>query len=163
MKSEVNIKTSRINRKADNIKTEATEDLEKITTYHSQGNSFLMEYNNQVLKGSNHENNTCRFTVNSPISGFSAILTAGQLSMFPTAGSFPTPTVANVSSSSGVARFGKSAPSSIGLALGIPTIACFKTIASMVDAIGSIHCIPPLLSPTINAMSRKITSKVVFG
>jgi hypothetical protein len=162
MKSEINMRTSRIYRKADNIETDATKDYEKITTFHSKGNSFLMEYNNQKLKGSNHENYTSRFKVDSPISGFSKILTCKSISISPLAGSFPSPVSASISAS-GVAKFGNPSPTSTGLALGMPTITSLKMITSVVDSLCLLHCIPPVLGSAVSSMSNKLSSKLAFG
>jgi hypothetical protein len=162
MTSEVNVRTSRIYRKADNILTEATEDKEHVDSMFRDGNDYTMEYNKQLLKGSRHENITNVFRVKSPISGFTGILTCNQLSMFPTAGSRPPSSVANVSPK-GVAKFGKSSPSALPLAIAPATIKALTAISSKVDKLGMKHKIPPLLSLKIRGMTKKITSKAVFG
>jgi competence protein ComGF len=162
MVSEINMRTSRIYRRADNIETDATNDWEKVTNYHSEGNDYLREYNNQVARGSNYENYTSRFKVDSPISGFTQILTCNQFNIFPVAGSFPPIVTANVSPI-GIARFGNPSTASLGLAVAAPTIVALNTISVLVDAIGLLHCIPPMLVQTISNMSSSITSKLVFG
>jgi hypothetical protein len=162
MKSEINMRTSRIYRKADDIETDATNDWEKVTNYRSEGNDYLRKYNNQVARGSNYENYTSRFKVTSPISGFTGVLTCNSMSIFPMAGSFPSPTTANVSAS-GVARFGNPSPAALGLAVGIPTITALQAISALVDVLAAIHCIPPILSQSVSSISKKISSKLAFG
>jgi hypothetical protein len=162
MKSEINMRTSRIYRKAIDIKTEAINDVEKVINYRSEGNSYNRTYNNQVAMGSNYENYTSRFKAVSPISGFSGELTCAKLAISPAAGSFPSPTVANISSS-GVAKFGKSTPAAKGLAVGIPTITALQTISVVVDTLSKIHKIPPVLSKSVSSISSKISSKLAFG
>jgi hypothetical protein len=155
------MRTSRIYRKADKIETDATKDYEKVTTFQSKGNSFTMEYNNQKLKGSSHENKTSKFKVDSPISGFSKILTCKSLSISPAAGSFPSGSAPQISSS-GVAKFGNPC-SGAGLALGMPTITALTTISTLVDTLAIMHCLPPILSANIGKMSKKLSSKLAFG
>jgi hypothetical protein len=162
MVSEVNVRTSRIYRKADNILTEATEDKEHVDSMFRDGNDYTMEYNKQLLKGSRHENITSVFRVDSPIAGFTGVLTSNQFSISPNAGSQPPSTAATVSSS-GVARFGSSSPSALPLATAPATIAALTAIAAKVDALGFKHKIPPILTANIMGMLPTLSSKLVFG
>jgi hypothetical protein len=162
MTSEVNVRTSRIYRQADNIETRATEDEEFVDTMYREGNDYTMKYNKQYLEGSSHENKTSKFRVNSPISGFTQVLTCNQLSIFPNAGSMP-PRVSATINKSGKAKFGNPSPSSKALAIAPATITALTKISKIVDTLSKMHKIPPLLTLRIRAMTRKITSKEVFG
>jgi hypothetical protein len=161
MTSEVNIWTSRLYREADNIESYATEDKEHIDSMFRDGNDYTMEYNNQLLKGSSHKNITSKFVVESPISGFSQVLTCNQFSIYNNPGNSPLPSSATIDSA-GIAKFAN-ATAALPLAVAPPTIAALTTISAMVDGLGAIHRIPPLLSAIISGMTPTISSKAAFG
>jgi hypothetical protein len=162
MRSEINMRTSRITRKADTINSTATEDRENITSMYLKGNTYDLQYNMQTLKGSSHENTTCKFKVDSPISGFSQILTANMFAIYPLAGFFPLPTNPTVTPV-GIAMFGTPSPASLPLAVAPYTITALTTISGIVDGLAAMHCIPPILSNIIGNLSSSITSKWVMG
>jgi hypothetical protein len=162
MKSEVNVRTSRIYRQADNIETRAAEDREYVDAMCREGNNYKMSYNDQLFKGSRHENITNVFRVNSPVSGFTQVLTCSQLSISPDAGSSPPAAAATVDKK-GIARFGSPSGSAVPLAAAPPTINALLATAKIVDTLSKIHTIPPLLSTAVKLMADKISSKRAFG
>jgi hypothetical protein len=162
MDSEINIKTSKMRRVADTIETTATEDKEHIKTLKLDGNQYNLTYNNQTLKGSLHQNTTSIFKVTCPISGFSGILTAKAICIFPIPGVMPPPTNATMSSN-GVATFGTPNSGSLPLAVAPYTITALASIASTVDSLGSAHGIPANLANLVSSLSSKITSRAVRG
>jgi hypothetical protein len=162
MDSEINMKTSKITRKADVIETEASEDKEKIDKLTLNGNDYTMEYNNQILKGSSHENTTSKFKVDSPIAGFTQTLTSNQFSISPNAGVQPPVTAATINPA-GIAMFGNPSSSALPLAIAPATISALIAISAVVDGLGAAHCIPPVLVANISTLAASITSKCAMG
>jgi hypothetical protein len=162
MESEINFETSKITRKADIIETEASEDTEKIDKLTLEGNDYTLKYNKQILEGSSHENTTSKFKVDSPISGFTQVLTSNQFSISPNAGIQPPVSAATINPG-GIAMFGNPSTSALPLAVAPPTINALMAIAATVDGIGAAHCVPPVLVANISALAANITSTRAMG
>jgi hypothetical protein len=162
MESEINMKTNKMTREVDTIETKASEDKEEIDKLTLKGNDYSLEYNKQILKGSSYENSTSKYKVDSPVSGFTQVLTANQFSISPNAGLQPSPTAATINQA-GIAMFGSPNTMSLPLAIAPVTINALLALAAVVDGIGSAHCIPPTLVANIGSLASSISSKCVMG
>lgn len=161
-KEDINMESKNLNRTIDNIKTSATEDVEEIDKLTLKGNEYSLDYNKQELSGSSYRNKTSKWVVDSPISGFTKVLTADSFSISPNAGINPMPTCANISNA-GIAAFGNPSTPSLPLAKQQPTFACLTAIAAVVDSLAAILGIPPTLSTTVSSMSTPMISNNVKG
>jgi hypothetical protein len=162
MKSEINMKTSRITRKADTIETTATKDTEKVNMMDLKGNDYKLTYNNQTLKGNLYSNTTSIHKVTCPLSGFSGLLTVGMLAIFPVPGIPPPPTVPTVAGT-GIATFGNPSGTSLPLAVAPHTLAALVHIASKLDALLASHGMDASASGKVSDLSKTIISKAVKG
>lgn len=149
---DINVKSKKLTRKCDNIKTEGKEDEEKVDKFKGSGNEYTLDYNTQKISGSSYENKTSKWKVDSPISGFTKILTADSFSIWPNAGVIPSPTCANISNA-GIASMGNPSLAAMPLTKQQPLSIALSTMCAVIDAIGCIHCVPPTLSAGIAAMS----------
>jgi hypothetical protein len=162
MESEINMKTSKITREADTIDTKASEDKEEVDKMTLKGNEYSLDYNKQTLNGSSHENTTSKFKVDSPISGFTQVLTANSFSISPNAGVMPPPSAATINQA-GVAMFGNPSTSALPLAIAPVTISALLSIAAVVDGLSAIHCVPPVLVANMGALANSLPSKCAMG
>ena len=161
-KNDINIESSTISRKIDKIKTESSEDIEEVDKLSIKGNEFKGEYNKQEWSGSSYKNKTSKWVVDSPISGFTKILTANSFSIWGNAGMNPLPTCANINSS-GIAAFGNPSLISLPLAKQQPLMIALSLISAALDTVGAVHGIPPTLSASIAGMGNIIASNNAKG
>ena len=161
-KNDINIESSTISRKIDKIKTESSEDIEEVDKLSIKGNEFKGEYNKQEWSGSSYKNKTSKWVVDSPISGFTKILTANSFSIWGNAGMNPLPTCANINSS-GIAAFGNPSLISLPLAKQQPLMIALSLISAVLDTVGAVHGIPPTLSASIAGMGNIIASNNAKG
>jgi hypothetical protein len=162
MESEINMKTSKLTIETDTMETKASEGKEEIDKLSIKGNDYLLDYNKQELKGSSHENTTSKFKVDSPISGFTRVLTANQFSISPNAGMQPPPSAATINPA-GVAMFGNPSTSALPLAIAPVTINALLAISAVVDGLGAVHCVPPTLVANVGALAGSLSSKCAMG
>jgi hypothetical protein len=102
------------------------------------------------------------FKVTSPISGFSGVLTSNQFTISPAAGSKPPPVNASITPA-GIAIFGIPNAASLPLAVAPNTIIALTSIATVVDTIGLLFCIPPTLAALVGSLTPTIISKTTLG
>lgn len=162
MTDEINLKSSKLNRKHDEIKTTATKDTEETDTMEIKGNDLKSNYNKTTIESSSYENKTSKWVTQSPISGFSAILTSASFSISPNAGSSPLPTAANFSSA-GIMFSGSPCGISMGLARAQPLISTLMSMAAKLDAVGSHVGCPPTAVSVVASSASLITSTSNMG
>jgi hypothetical protein len=162
MESEIIVKTEKMTREIETIETTAAKDEEHIDALTIDGNDYKRDYNKQEINGSSYEHATSKFKVDSPVSGFTKVLTADSFSISPNAGTTPPPTAATINSA-GVAKFGNPSSSAMPLAIAIPTVNALTAIASVVDSLGASHGVPPTLSAVISSAASNISSRSAHG
>lgn len=159
---DINIKAKNMKREVDNVKSTITEDQEEVDKLNIKGNEFKGEYNKQEWSGSEYKNKTNKWVVDSPISGFTKVLTADSFSISPNAGMNPLPTCANWSNA-GIGSFGNPAVASLPLVKFMPLNIALNMITATVDSIGSIYGIPPSLTASLSGMTSQIMTNNVKG
>lgn len=159
---DIEIKTSKLKRDCDEINTTSDKDTEEVDELNIKGNKLNSNYNNTKIESSSYENKTSKWKCDSPIAGFTKVLTANSFSIWGNAGVNPMPTCANISSS-GVFTSGNPCTVSMGLAKAQPVISCLNSIAAKVDTIGSIVYCPPTSVAAVAALTPLITSKNSMG
>lgn len=162
MTDEINMKSSKLNREHDEIKTKATKDTEETDTMEIKGNDLKSNYNMTTIESSSYENKTSKWVTQSPISGFSAVLTSASFSISPSAGSMPLPTAANFSSA-GIMFSGAPCGVSMGLARAQPLISTLMSMAAKLDAVGAHVSCPPTAVAVVASSAALITSTSNMG
>lgn len=157
VEKDINVTSDELNRKIKKIKTEATSDEEKIDKLEYKGNKLNVNYNTQKIESSSYENKTSKWKVDSPISGFTKILTADSFHIWAMAGINPIPTCANISNA-GIASMGNPSIIALPLAKAQPTTICLSAISAVVDTIGCVLGIPPTLVAMVSSMTPVIQS-----
>ena len=161
-KNDINITSTNMKRKVDNISTESTKDEEKIDQLSLKGNTYKREYNKQTVEGSSYEHKTSKWACTSPISGFSGKLTSASYTISSAAGTMPPPTNMTITEA-GVGLFGSPNTPSIPVAKALPVISSLLAIAGVVDSLCSIECIPPTLSGVISGITAMMSSSNITG
>ena len=159
---DIEIKTKKLTRKCDKIYTDSDEDEEDVTKLKIHGNDLNSNYNNTKIESSSYENKTSKWKCDSPIAGFTKILTANSFSIWGNAGINPIPTCANISSS-GIFSSGNPSTVSMGLAKAQPVINCLQSLAAKIDAVGAVVFCPPTSVAAVAATAPLITSQTCMG
>lgn len=159
---DINIKSDKLNREHTDIKTKASTDTEETDTLDIKGNELTSDYNTTKVKSSSYENETSKFKTTSPISGFSGTLTSKDFSIFPSAGSQPSPTSPNISAE-GIASMGKPCTTSLNLTRATPLISCLSAISAKLDAVASVVGCPPTAVSAVAAAAPNMISPSVLG
>lgn len=162
VENDINIKSSELNRDHTTIKTKADKDTEETDTLEIKGNKLSSNYNTTKIESTSYENITKKWKTDSPISGFSKVLTANSFSIWGQAGMNPLPTCANIDSS-GIFHAGNPSVVSMGLAKAQPLLVVLQAIAAKVDAIGSVVGCPPTSVAAVTAAQQLITSMNSMG
>ena len=162
VENDINIKSDTLNRDHTEIKTSADKDTEEIDTLNIKGNTLESKYDTTKISSTSYENTTKQWKTDSPISGFTKVLTANSFSIWGQAGVNPLPTCANIDSS-GIFHAGNPSIISIGLAKAQPLLIVLQAIAAKVDTIASIVGCPPTSVAAVVAAQQLITSNNSMG
>jgi hypothetical protein len=162
IEDDINITSSKMKRDIDEINTSCDKDTEETDELNIKGNKLSSNYNDTKVESSSYENKTSKWKTDSPISGFTKVLTSDSYSQWSNAGVNPLPTCANISSS-GIFTAGNPSIPSMGLAKAQPLISVLLSIAAKVDTIGSIVYCPPTAVSAVTAAMNLITSMNSMG
>lgn len=160
--NDINVECKKLNRDCDNIKTTSKEDVEETDKLEIKGNEWSANYNKTTFQSTTFENTTTKWVTNSPISGFSAILTSASFSISPTAGSPPLPIAPNVSAA-GIMTSGLPSMISMSLTKAQPLISVLMQIAAKVDCIAGCVGVPPTSVSAVSAALPLLPSMSVMG
>lgn len=162
IEEDINIKSKKMKREIDEINTKSSKDTEETDELEIKGNTLKSNYNDTKIESSSYENKTSKWKTDSPISGFTKVLTSDSFSIWANAGVNPTPTCANISNS-GIFTSGYPSTPSMALAKAQPLIAVLNAIAAKVDMIGAVVFCPPTSMAAVAAASPMIPSKSSMG
>lgn len=162
VENDINVKSDTLSRNHTEIKTKADKDTEEVDTLNIKGNSLESNYDTTKIKSTSYENTTKKWKTDSPISGFTKVLTANSFSIWGQAGMNPLPTCANIDSS-GIFHSGNPSSISIGLAKAQPLLVVLQTIAAKLDVIASVVGCPPTSVAAVTAAQQLITSMNSMG
>lgn len=160
--NDINIKCKKLNRNCDNIKTTSKEDVEQTDKLEIKGNEWKANYNKTNFSSTTFENQTTKWVTTSPISGFSAVLTAASFSISPSAGSPPLPTAPNVNPS-GIMTSGLPSMVSMSLTKAQPLITVLMSLGAKIDAVASAVGCPPTSVAAVSAAVPLLPSISVMG
>ena len=159
---EINLKSSKLNREHDDIKTSASTDTEETDTLEIKGSKLTSTYDTTKVESKSYENKTNKWKTDSPISGFTKILTANSFSVWGNAGSNP-PATAPTFDSKGNLKAGNPSVASLPVTLFMPTSIVLNSIAAKLDGACSALGIPPTAVAAVASWQSTGKSKCVFG
>ncbi len=159
---EINIKSSKLNREHDDIKTTASTDTEETDTLEIKGDKLTSTYDETKVESKSYENKTNKWKTDSPISGFTKILTANEFDISSNAGVNPPPT-APIYTSSGQLKAGNPSTAALPVTLFMPTSIVLNAIAAKLDGICSIVGVPPTCVAAVASWQATGQSKWVDG
>jgi len=162
VEEDINIKSKKMKREIDTIETKCSKDKEETDELEIKGNTLKSNYNDTKVESSSYENKTSKWKTDSPISGFTKVLTADSISIWPNAGMNPLAICANISNA-GIFTSGYPSTPSMSLAKAQPLITVLSALASKVDTIGSIVYCPPTSVAAVAAAAPMIPSKSSMG
>ena len=159
---EINIKSSKLNREHDDISTTSDTDKEEVKELTIEGKKLSSTYDETKLESKSYENKTQKWVTDSPISGFTKILTANSFSQSGNAGQQPLPTAATITSS-GLFKAGNPSTPDMNLAKATPLKTILTTIAAQIDVVAAAVPAPGTCSATVSPMLQMIDSQNSFG
>lgn len=165
---EINIKSSKLNRDHEDIVTSASTDTENVDTLDlngkegKSGKEINVKYDNISLDSKSYENKTNKWKTDSPISGFTKVLTANSFNIWSNAGNNP-PSTTPTFDSSGKLKAGNPSVASLPVTLFMPTEIALQALATAIDGIGAHVGVPPSASAAVTAWKAAAKSKYVFG
>lgn len=162
MDTDITIKTKKMKRDIKQIETTCDKDKEETKELEIKGNKLSSNYSNTKIESSSYENKTSKWKTDSPISGFTKVLTANSFSIWGQAGMNPPAICANISSS-GIFTSGYPSTPSMALAKAQPLMTVLNAIASKLDAVGAIVYCPPTSVAAVAAAGPMIPSKSSMG
>lgn len=162
VEDDINIKSSKMKREIDEISTTAKKDTEETDELAIKGNKLESNYNETNVESSSYTNKTSKWVTDSPISGFTKILTSDSYSQWSNAGNNPLPICANISNA-GIFTAGYPSTPSIALARAQSTLSCLQMLAAKLDAVGSHVGCPPTSVAAVAACASLIPSPNSLG
>ena len=159
----MNIKSSELNREIDDIKTTAKTDKEDTDKFEISGDEFNSDYDKTNLKCKDFE---CKadssWKTDSPVSGFTKILTSNEFSISSNAGKKPMPSAPTIDSNG---KFKSADPNipSLPAALYMPLDIVLNAIATKLDGVCSIVGMPPTSAAAVASFEATGKSKTLFG
>lgn len=157
-KEEINIKSTKLNREHEDITTKASTDKEETKKLEITGDTLKSDYSTTEVKSDTYTNTTTKWKTDSPISGFTKILTADTFSIYSDAGEMPQFTKATLNGS-GVFSNGLIPPMPVADATNL--IAVLTAMCGFIDSAltrGPIP-LPPLCTASVAAQLANIPSK----
>lgn len=159
---EINIKSSKLNREHDDISTSSSTDTEEVDTLEIKGSKLTSTYDTTKIESKSYENKTNKWKTDSPISGFTKILTSDSYCQSGNAGMQPPPTAATINSS-GQFKAGTPSIAAMNLVKAVPLKTILTTMAAQIDTASAAAKVPPTCSATVSGMLSMIDSQNSFG
>lgn len=162
IEDDINIKSSKMKREIDEIETKGSKDTEEIDELNIKGNNLSSNYNDTKIESSSYENKTSKWKTDSPISGFTKVLTSDSYSQWSNAGVNPLPTCANISNA-GIFTAGNPSIPSMALAKAQPLVQILLQLAAKIDVVGACEHCPPTAVAAVSASMGLIPSSNSLG
>lgn len=161
---EIHVKSNKLIREHTDIETSADTDKEEIKTLEFKGTDISTEYDTtKITSNKTYENKAkSSWKTDSPVSGFTKILTANEFDISSNAGQKPMPT-APIFDSKGKLKAGNPSASALPVTLFMPTSIVLNAIAAKVDGACSALGIPPTCAAAVASWQSTGKSKYVFG
>ena len=162
IKDDIKVTSKKMKRDIKEINTKCSKDTEETDELKIKGNNLTSNYNDTKVESSSYTNKTSKWKTDSPISGFTKVLTSDSFSIWPNAGVNPMPMCANISNS-GIFTSAYPCTPSMALAKAQPLMTVLSAIAAKLDIVGAIAFCPPTSVAAVAAAAPMIPSKSSLG